>query len=124
MAVQLARQLAELTVIATASRPETRAWVEELGTQHVIDHSYPLKPQPDALALGSQLRAFEQAHSAPLACDADLIAPEGRFGVIDNPATPVVVPFKQKIGIDSFLKIRMAFRLVIAVFLVIVGEHR
>ena len=35
---QLARRLTGLTVIGTASRPETQAWVHELGAHHVIDH--------------------------------------------------------------------------------------
>ncbi|HIC79933.1 MAG TPA: zinc-binding alcohol dehydrogenase family protein, partial [Kiloniellaceae bacterium] len=37
--IQLARQLTGLTVIATASRPETRAWCEKMGAHHVIDHT-------------------------------------------------------------------------------------
>src|SRR5690606_35117245 len=40
--VQLARQLTGLTVIGTASRAETQAWVRELGAHHVIDHRQPL----------------------------------------------------------------------------------
>ncbi|MDF2973875.1 MAG: Zn-dependent oxidoreductase, partial [Microvirga sp.] len=39
VALQLARHLTDLTVIATASRPETQAWAKELGAHHVIDHS-------------------------------------------------------------------------------------
>ena len=37
--IQLARKLTGLTVIATASRPETRQWCLDLGAHHVIDHS-------------------------------------------------------------------------------------
>src|SRR5262245_7739975 len=37
MAIQIARQLTGLTVIATASRPETQAWVRDLGAHHVVD---------------------------------------------------------------------------------------
>ncbi|MCL6637607.1 MAG: zinc-binding alcohol dehydrogenase family protein [Alicyclobacillus sp.] len=44
MAVQLARW-AGLTVIGTASRPESTAWVKELGAHAVIDHHQPLRPQ-------------------------------------------------------------------------------
>jgi NADPH:quinone reductase-like Zn-dependent oxidoreductase len=36
--IQLAGMLTDLTAIATASRPETIAWVKEMGTYHVIDH--------------------------------------------------------------------------------------
>lgn len=44
MAVQLARR-AGLRVIASASRPESRAWVRELGAEAVVDHRQPLAPQ-------------------------------------------------------------------------------
>ncbi|MCX5957691.1 MAG: zinc-binding alcohol dehydrogenase family protein [Cyanobacteria bacterium] len=50
MAIQLARR-AGLVVIATASRPESRAWCERLGASHVVDHSQPLAPQLAALGL-------------------------------------------------------------------------
>ncbi|KPA91757.1 Zn-dependent oxidoreductase, NADPH:quinone reductase, partial [Pseudomonas asplenii] len=43
--VQLARRLTRLTVIGTASRPQTRDWVTELGAHHVIDHGQPLQAQ-------------------------------------------------------------------------------
>src|SRR6478609_89026 len=45
IAIQLARTLTQLTVIATASRPETRSWCEALGAHHVIDHSKPMGEQ-------------------------------------------------------------------------------
>ena len=48
--IQIAK-VAGLTVIATASRPETVAWVKELGADHVVDHSQPLRPQIEALGL-------------------------------------------------------------------------
>src|SRR3984885_1243045 len=46
--VQLARRLTGLTIIATASRPETAQWVSAMGAHHVIDHS---KPLPDQIKL-------------------------------------------------------------------------
>ena len=48
IAIQLARR-AGLVVIATASRPESRAWCEQMGASHVVDHSQPLPPQLAAL---------------------------------------------------------------------------
>lgn len=51
MLVQLARQLTRLTVIGTASRPETAGWVKQLGAHHVIDHSQPLLAQLQALGI-------------------------------------------------------------------------
>ena len=40
--VQLARKLTGLTVIGTASRPETQQWVKDLGAHHVVDHAKPI----------------------------------------------------------------------------------
>ena len=48
IAIQLARR-AGLVVIATASRPESRAWCEQLGASHVLNHQQPLAPQLAAL---------------------------------------------------------------------------
>jgi NADPH:quinone reductase-like Zn-dependent oxidoreductase len=36
-------------VIGSASRPESAAWVRELGADHVVDHHQPLAPQLAAL---------------------------------------------------------------------------
>lgn len=38
IAIQLAKKIAGLTVIATASRPETVAWCKKQGADHVVDH--------------------------------------------------------------------------------------
>jgi NADPH:quinone reductase len=46
--IQLAK-IAGLAVVATASRPESVAWVRELGADHVIDHRKELRPQLEAL---------------------------------------------------------------------------
>jgi len=48
--IQLAR-IAGLRIIATASRPQSAAWVRELGAEHVVDHSRPLQPQLEALGI-------------------------------------------------------------------------
>ena len=87
--IQLARRLTGLTVVATASRPESRKWCLDLGAHHVIDHSKPMKGQIDALrippvALIAALTNTDQ-HFAALA---DIVAPQGKIGLIDDPATP------------------------------------
>ena len=38
MALQLARALTGLTLVGTASRPESRQWALDLGAHHVVDH--------------------------------------------------------------------------------------
>lgn len=50
VAIQLAI-LAGLTVIATASRPESAAWAKQLGAAHVVDYRRPLRPQLEALGM-------------------------------------------------------------------------
>ena len=55
IAIQLARQLTGLTVLATASRPETREWCLSLGAHHVLDHAGDLPAQVKALACGCRM---------------------------------------------------------------------
>ncbi|WP_285415344.1 zinc-binding alcohol dehydrogenase family protein [Pseudomonas sp. efr-133-TYG-5] len=97
MLVQLARQLTRLTVIGTASRPETADWVRHLGAHHVIDHSQPLLPQLQAQDLPevdyvASLTHTEQ-HFAQLI---SVLKPQGRLGVIDDPESLDVMPLKHK----------------------------
>lgn len=97
IAIQLVRALTDLTVIATASRPETRAWVRELGAHHVIDHREPLGPQVEALGLGAPAFAFATTHiGAYLADLAGLVAPQGRIGAIDRAVNLDVMPLMGK----------------------------
>ncbi len=97
ISIQLIRALTGVTVIATASRPETREWVKALGAHHVIDHSMPLAAQVKALGLGAPAFVFSTTQTdRHLAEIVELIAPQGRFGLIDDPQTLNVVPFKRK----------------------------
>jgi len=97
LAIQLARQLTDLTVIATASRPESRDWVRKLGAHQVLDHGQPLAAQIAQLGLGAPGFVFCTTNTdAHLAEIAELIAPQGRFALIDDPATLDIKPFKRK----------------------------
>ena len=97
IAIQLARQLTDLTVIATASRDETRGWVEDLGAHHVIDHRKPLADQIEALGLGAPSFVFSTTHTDEHVAEiATLIAPQGRLALIDDPETLDISPLKQK----------------------------
>lgn len=97
IAIQLARTQTDLTVIATASRPETREWCLALGAHHVIDHSKPLAAEIEALGIGSPAFVFSTTQTdRHLAEIARLIAPQGRFALIDDPATLDVSLLKQK----------------------------
>lgn len=97
IAIQLARQLTHLTVIATASREETQAWCRDLGAHHVIDHRKPLAAQVEALGIGAPAFVFSTndtgAHLPEIAA---LIAPQGRVALIDDPAGLDVMVLKRK----------------------------
>jgi zinc-binding alcohol dehydrogenase family protein len=84
--VQLGRQLTGLTVIGTASRPETAQWVKDLGAHHVIDHSKPLSEELKRISfdgvdyiasLNQTDHHFEQIVAS--------INPQGRLALIDDP---------------------------------------
>lgn len=85
IAVQLARALTGLTVIGTASRPESRAWISEMGAHHVIDHSELLAPQLAALGFPAAdiVLCFggTSQHARELA---EIVAPEGHLGIIEG----------------------------------------
>jgi zinc-binding alcohol dehydrogenase family protein len=88
MAIQLARQVAGLQVIATASRPKSIAWCQYLGADHCINHH---EPFPDQLkALGIQeidyILCFNDTdlHFPTMA---EVIKPQGKIcSVVENKA--------------------------------------
>ena len=85
IAIQLVRALTDLTVVATASRPETRSWVKDLGAHHVIDHGKPIAEQVAALGIGAREFVFSTTHTADhLKEIVELIAPQGRLALINN----------------------------------------
>ncbi|TAV47744.1 zinc-binding alcohol dehydrogenase family protein [Rhizobium leguminosarum] len=97
IAIQIARALTDLTVIATASRPETQGWVKELGAHHVVDHSKPIAPQVAALGIGAPGFIFSTTNTDSHIGDiVEAIAPQGRFALIDDPKALDIVPFKRK----------------------------
>jgi zinc-binding alcohol dehydrogenase family protein len=51
IATQLAKRLARVRVIATASREASAKWCLGLGADHVVDHKAPLQPQLEELGL-------------------------------------------------------------------------
>jgi zinc-binding alcohol dehydrogenase family protein len=95
--IQLARRLTGLTVVATASRPETIEWVRTMGAHHVIDHRKPLNEGLKAIGAGSaDYVASLTASDQHLPAIAELIAPQGAVALIDDPAAFDIMPFKRK----------------------------
>lgn len=95
--IQLAARLTSLEVIATASRPETVAWVKRMGAHHVIDHRQPLDEQVRGLGLRNVgYVAGLTATDKRLAEIAKLIAPLGVLGVVDDCPSLDITPLRGK----------------------------
>jgi zinc-binding alcohol dehydrogenase family protein len=95
--VQLARQLTRATVIGSASRPETQAWVRALGAHVVVDHARPLAEavRQAGHAAVTDVASLTQtdAHFDQLV---EILAPQGRLGLIDDPPGLDVRKLKRK----------------------------
>ena len=97
MAIQLLKAKTQLQVIATASRPETQAWVKQLGADVVLDHRQSLVEQIQAQKLPAPRYVFSTTHTGSyLTQIAELIAPQGQFGLIDDPEQLDINLFKRK----------------------------
>jgi zinc-binding alcohol dehydrogenase family protein len=97
MLTQLARQLTGLTVIGTASRPETADWVRQLGAHHVIDHSQPLLAQLQQLGIQQVNHVASLTHTDEHYEQLiEALAPQGQLALIDDPAQLDVVKLKRK----------------------------
>jgi zinc-binding alcohol dehydrogenase family protein len=90
IATQLAKKLTGLTIVASASRPETVEWCREMGAHHVVDHRQPLAAQikkivPNGvnyvLALTKTEDHFDEIIEA--------MAPESAMVLIENLPQPV-----------------------------------
>lgn len=97
MLVQLAHELTGMTVIGTASRPETADWVKRMGADHVIDHRQPMLAQLQVLGIGEVSYVASLTHTEEhLAQLIEVLRPQGRLGVIDDPRSLDVMPLKLK----------------------------
>ena len=97
IAIQLLKAKTNLKVIATASREETKAWVKSLGADYVIDHTEDLNTQIKALGLDAPIYIFSTNQTETyLPQISKLIAPQGKFGLIDDPKLLDIGEFKSK----------------------------
>ncbi len=90
---------AGLRVVATASRPVTRAWCVKLGASEIISHHEELLPQSDALGIsGYPFIANLHDTEAYWEATCDLLAPLGTLGLIVETKNPVHIgnPFRLK----------------------------
>ncbi len=87
IAIQLASKLAKLKVIATASRPESTAWVKKLGADQVVNHRNPLDKELKASGLPEVDYIFCLNNTAQhWSAMANAIAPQGRIcSIVETP---------------------------------------
>lgn len=82
---RLASELTPLTVIGTASRPETVAFARAMGAHHVIDHHKPLGPQLAEVAPDGLDYVFGTVGTdRNLGAYAEALKPFGRIVAIDD----------------------------------------
>jgi zinc-binding alcohol dehydrogenase family protein len=96
MLTQLASQLTGLTVIATASRPETREWVEKLGAHYVANHTKPLDEALNVIGF-DEVDYIAAITTTPGSAPALVrsLKPHGHIALIDN-FDESITPFKAK----------------------------
>lgn len=83
-AIQLLKLNTSMTVIATAARPESKQWTTSLGADHVVSHQNFVA---EIRALGMQFVdfIFSTTHSGQHWTNmAEMIAPFGEMGLIDD----------------------------------------
>jgi len=83
IAIQLAKKLARLKVVASASRPESVAWCKAMGADETVDHAGPLElPESDFVLCFSSSDAYWPQFPK-------LAKPQGRIGLIVRTLRPV-----------------------------------
>ena len=97
MLTQLAHQLTALKVIGSASRPDTQAWVRELGADVIVDHRQPLNEELKrqgipAVTHVASLTQTDQ-HLDQLV---EALAPQGKLALIDDPKALDITKLKRK----------------------------
>lgn len=96
MAIQFARKFSNCTIIATASRPETKEWCTDLGAHHVIDHSGDLKEQLKAIGFETVPYILNCSNNIPYwEIMSEIISPEG--------AICLVASTKAKLDLDIYM---------------------
>lgn len=103
IAIQIAKQVAGLQVIATASRPESSQWCREQGADAVIDHSRPLNEELAAAGFSTVnyilcTNSVEQYVTSM----AEIITPQGKIctivGTKNNEPVPMNLFMRKSVG--------------------------
>merc|ERR1712137_918525 len=101
--IQFAK-MAGLTVITTASRPESEEAVRELGADFVINHRHSLKPQVEALGI-KEVDYIFNAYKTDVYWHqyADIIKPKGHIvSIVETPEKIDLTKLFMKVGSFSW----------------------
>lgn len=82
IAIQIAKKLARLHVVASASRPESIAWCKGLGADETVDHTKPIEGDFDYVLCFSSTDQYWPAFPK-------LVKPQGKVGMIVRTTRPV-----------------------------------
>ena len=94
--VQLAKKLTKLTVVATASRPDTQDWVKKMGADHVVNHRNNLAEEMSALGIAPRYVASLTNTDDHFASIVEMIKPRGNIAMIDDPQNLDIASIKLK----------------------------
>ncbi|MEM9137599.1 MAG: zinc-binding alcohol dehydrogenase family protein [Cyanobacteria bacterium P01_F01_bin.42] len=94
--IQLAKKLTGLTVIATASRDDTRAWTQKMGADQIVNHRNPLDQEMKSLRITPKYVASLTYTDRHFGAIQSLIKPRGHIAVIDDPESLDIVSLKPK----------------------------
>jgi len=116
--IQIAKAITGATIIATASRESSQAWVKKLGADYVIDHTQALQAQIADLIENegiNQVSHVASLNSTESYFDSytELLAPFGKIAMIDDPSQPLDImklkPKSQSLHIE-FMFARSLFQ--------------
>lgn len=94
--IQLAKKLTNLTVVATASRPDTVDWVKKMGADHVVNHRNNLAEEMKELGIAPKYVAALTNTDDHFEAIIEMIKPRGHIAMIDDPQNVAIGPLKMK----------------------------
>jgi len=95
--VQLAKCLTAAKVIGTASREESQAWVKSMGADFVVNHHQSLELQLNECGITSITHVASLTHTDQhYKSLVELMAPQSKFALIDDPIELDIKVFKRK----------------------------
>jgi len=93
--IQLSRALTDLTVIATASRPESAHWATSLGAHHIASH-HDLTQSVLAVAPGGVDYILSPYTAGNIDNFASIVPPHGHIAATDEPPGLDLLPLKSR----------------------------